>query len=208
MSNSNFSHQVSTKESDIGIGQSVFGSYHDEVDYLDYMYERQIVMLSGKPRPIVTYDTIIHPFDVQTWVFTSIFMMVDFTLLIVMQIMWSHVSRKPLASDFTFRVLNRKAEGFKSRDLVILKCLVLGNVITMAYKSTLLSSLITVRYENPIDTLVDLERSGLPVLLPNNTPLHTMFATDPRRIIQTIYNNSFVYNFNTADPMSMPIWEM
>ena len=98
MSNSNFSHQVSTKESDIGIGQSVFGSYHDEVDYLDYMYERQIVMLSGKPRPIVTYDTIIHPFDVHTWVFTSIFMIVEFALLIVMQITWSKVSRKPLSS--------------------------------------------------------------------------------------------------------------
>ena len=76
----------------------------------------------------------------------------------------------------------------------------------MAYKSTLLSSLITVRYERPIDTIMDLEKSGLPALLPNNTPLQTLFATDPRRVMQNIYNNSLVYPFDGTPPMF--IWEM
>ena len=92
-------------------------------------------------------------------------------------------------------------EGFKIRKTLILKWLFFGNVITMAYKSTLLSSLITVRYESPIDTIVDLEKSGLPALLPNNTPLQTMFATDPRRVMQKVYNKSLVYPFDGTPPM-------
>ena len=92
-------------------------------------------------------------------------------------------------------------EGFKIRKILILKWMLLGSIITMAYKSTLLSSLITVRYERPIDTIMDLERSGLPALLPNNTPLQTMFATDPRRVMQKVYNKSLVYPFDGTPPM-------
>ena len=150
-----------------------------------------------------------------------------------MQNLWSHATGKPKPSDYIFQGLNWTSlsrftntyerffrfsdfflsnehwiqrEGFKIRKILILKWLFLGNVITMAYKSTLLSSLITERYERPIDTIIDLERSGLPILLPSNTPLPTMFATDPRRIMQKIYNNSITYPFNGRPPAF--IWEM
>ena len=100
------------------------------------------------------------------------------------------------------RRLNRwiQREGFKIRKFVILKWIVLGNVITMAYKSTLLSSLITIRYEDSINTLNDLEDSGIPLLLPRGTALHKMFASDPRKIIKTIFNNSHVYPYNGTPP--------
>ena len=165
-------------------------------------------MISGKPRLIVSYDTIIHPFDLHTWLFTSIFIIMEVSLLLIMQVLWSHASGKPLPSDYIFQGLNWRREGFKIRKILILKWFLMSTLMTMAYKSTLLSSLITARYESPIDTLIDLERSGLPVLIPKNTPLQTMFAIDPRTIVKRIYNNSFIYNFNAVSPMSMPIWEM
>ena len=76
----------------------------------------------------------------------------------------------------------------------------------MAYKSKLLSSLITIRYEGTIDTLDDLLDSDLGVLLPNNTPAHMMFASDPRPIMKEIYDKSHVYPYNgTAPPYA---WKM
>ena len=58
----------------------------------------------------------------------------------------------------------------------------------MAYKSTLLSSLIQIRYESPIDTLSDLDNSGLHILIPGGSPVDKAFATDPRDIMQNIFN--------------------
>ena len=70
----------------------------------------------------------------------------------------------------------------------------------MAYKSNLLSTLITIRYEETIDTLKDLVDSDLGVLLPNNTPVHKMFSSDPRPNMRKIYNKSHVYPYNGTFP--------
>ena len=76
----------------------------------------------------------------------------------------------------------------------------------MAYKSTLLSSLIAIRYDDTIDTLNDLENSGLPLLLPNNTSSRKMFASDPRKILKNIYKSSHIYAFNGTPPLYA--WDM
>ena len=76
----------------------------------------------------------------------------------------------------------------------------LGNVITMAYKSNLLSSLTAIRYEETIDTLNDLLDSDLGVLLPNNTAVHKMFASDPRSIMKKIYKKSHIYPYRGTIP--------
>ena len=76
----------------------------------------------------------------------------------------------------------------------------------MAYKSNLLSSLITIRYEGTINTLSDLVDADLGVLLPNNTPVHIMFARDPRQIMRNIYKNSHIYAYNGTAPSY--VWEM
>ena len=97
-------------------------------------------------------------------------------------------------------------EGFKIRKVLILKWLFLGNVITMAYKSNLLSSLVTIRYERTIDSLKDLLDSDMGVLLPNNTAVHKMFASDPRSIMKKIYKISHVYPYHGTVPLYA--WKM
>ena len=76
----------------------------------------------------------------------------------------------------------------------------LGNVITLAYKSTLLSSLVQIRYERPIDTLSDLHDSSLPALIAGSSPFTQAFATDPRKTMQDIFKRSIVYPYNGTVP--------
>ena len=69
----------------------------------------------------------------------------------------------------------------------------LGNILTMGYKSTLLSTLIPVRYERTINTLYDLDQSGLPLAIPKATAMHHVIANDQRHIMKRIYKNSIIY---------------
>ena len=82
--------------------------------------------------------------------------------------------------------------GFKTRKLLILKWIVLGNYLTMGYKSTLLSTLTSIDYESPIDNLADLEQSGLPLVIGRNTPMHLAIPLDPRPILRRVYKKSNV----------------
>ena len=212
----------------MGIGQTPLRYYRYKiVDYLPYMYEHRYVLASGQPRVIVSYSTILDPFDIYVWGFTASMIIAEFVLLLVMQNLWSVVSEKLNPRDYIYqgfrlikyfklyfyhhthfiadfllssefiprRRLNSwiQRKGFKIRKLLILKWIFLGNVITMAYKSTLLSSLITIRYEDKIDSLNDVETSGLPFLLHKNSDLEKMFANDQKQIMKNIYEKRQIY---------------
>ena len=59
--------------------------------------------------------------------------------------------------------------GFRIRKAIILKWIVLGNILTLGYKKSLLSSLVPIRYEDTIDSMHDLDKSGLPLLMAKGT---------------------------------------
>ena len=65
----------------------------------------------------------------------------------------------------------------------------------MAYKSTLLSTLVTIRYNKPIDTLDNLDSSGLPLAIAKGTAAHNWFESDPRAIAKQIYNRSIIFEY-------------
>ena len=75
-------------------------------------------------------------------------------------------------------------DGFCIRKILILKWIVLGSVLTWGYKSTLLSTLVTIRYNKPIDNLADLDRSGLPLVLVEGSNYHTAFENGQGDIIK------------------------
>ena len=95
-----------------------------------------------------------------------------------------------LSQDWLFR------EGFKTRRIILLKWLVLANFLTLGYMSTLLSQLVAIKYENPIDTIDDLDKSGLPLLIAGGTGIENMIANDPKPAVKRIYNRSLIYPFN------------
>ena len=83
------------------------------------------------------------------------------------------------------RWINR--QGFATRKGVILQWFLLGHVLILGYKSTLLSTLIPIRYENTIDSLTDMANSGLALTVPRATTLHKLISTDPRPSMKEIY---------------------
>ena len=76
----------------------------------------------------------------------------------------------------------------------------------MAYKSVLLSSLVPIRYEATIDTLEDMEQSGLPLLILKSTTIQKFIASDPRDAMKRVYKRSIVFPYNPAEPV--PRWVM
>ena len=84
-------------------------------------------------------------------------------------------------------------DGFGIRKILILKWIVLGSVLTWAYKSTLLSTLVTIRYNKPIDTLADLDRSGLPLAIIDGSSEQKAFENDQRDIMKQIYSRSILF---------------
>ena len=78
--------------------------------------------------------------------------------------------------------------GFKhSRLFLLFTWLFLGHFVSRAYKSTLLSTLIPIRYEKTLDTIEDLDKSGLPLLIVGGTVLEWLTASDPRPTMKRIY---------------------
>ena len=68
----------------------------------------------------------------------------------------------------------------KARSLLVLKWMLFGTLITMVYKSTLRSIMMKIEYEEPIDTLDDMLKSEMILLVPSNTPLGDIVKTDIR----------------------------
>ena len=63
----------------------------------------------------------------------------------------------------------------------------------MAYKSNLLSTLVAIRYNKPIDTLSDLVSSDLPLMLAKGSYTLHMFQSDQRQIMKQVYSRSVVF---------------
>ena len=86
-------------------------------------------------------------------------------------------------------------QGFGVRKFAILQWIITSTILILGYKSTLLSTLIPIRYSDSINSLEDMDRSGLPLLIPKGTSIYKSMAGDKRRIVQHIFNNSLVYQF-------------
>ena len=56
--------------------------------------------------------------------------------------------------------------GFMTRKVFLLKWIFVANVFSLGYRSTLLSTLVPIRYEDTIETVHDLYKSGLSLLIP------------------------------------------
>ena len=86
--------------------------------------------------------------------------------------------------------------GFLIRKTLLFKWIFVANVFSLGYRSILLSTLVAIRYEDSIETLQDLGKSGLSLLIPQDTAFHKMVQTDPRPIMRKIYERSTLFPYN------------
>ena len=77
----------------MGIGQWAFNSQRfGLVDFLPNMHQISLILVSALPIPIVTYDSIIYPFDQEVWSFTLACIITQLLLLQAMQYIYCKVS--------------------------------------------------------------------------------------------------------------------
>ena len=73
----------------------------------------------------------------------------------------------------------------------------------MAYKKSLLSSLIPIRYEDTIDSINDLDNSSLPLMIWKGSATEKYFASNSRPMMKRIFNRSMLVSI---DKDGLPKW--
>ena len=101
---------------------------------------------------------------------------------------------------FPKKWINRRGFVQSRKVLILIWLMFASNLLIWSYKSTLLSTLIPIYYENPINTLEDVDNSDLPLLVPRSTVLHRLLATDPRPTVKRIFRKSVLFSFNGTPP--------
>ena len=86
----------------------------------------------------------------------------------------------PLVDETVPYLMYLRESFIESRRLLLIQWLIMGNVISHVYKGALLTSLINIRYPNPLDTMIQMEESGIPFYCLGNTSLVWLAKTDPR----------------------------
>ena len=93
------------------------------------------------------------------------------------------------------RWMSRQGLVHARKLLIIMWLMLTSNILIWSYKGTLLSTLVPIYYDNPINTLEDVDRSGLPVLITKNNVVHWLMKTDPRSTINNIWQKRILYPF-------------
>ena len=78
-----------------------------------------------------------------------------------------------------------------SRRLLLIQWLVMANILSHAYKGSILSSLINIHYEEPLDTIEQMVESGLPFYVLGKTSLEWVIKTDPRDSVKKLNARRF-----------------
>ena len=100
----------------------------------------------------------------------------DFVLALSPMVDEPMPNAEPMRSSFT-----------RSRRLLILKWLICAAFLSHAYKSTLLSTLIAIRYTAPLDTIDQMVESGLPFhVMTGNNLFNWVANTDPRESVKKL----------------------
>ena len=73
----------------------------------------------------------------------------------------------------------------------MIQWLMMGNIISHIYKGALLTSLIAIRYTETLDTMVQMEESGLPFYVLGKTALEWLAKTDPRELGKKLNERRF-----------------
>ena len=79
-----------------------------------------------------------------------------------------------------------------------------GFVISLGYSAVLPSFLMSIRYEDTIDTISDQAASDTRLIIIKDHDMEHMIATDPRPSVQKIYNNSITIVYDGS--LQVPKW--
>lgn len=73
-----------------------------------------------------------------------------------------------------------------------MKWILMANILSHAYKGSLLSSLVTIRYTEPLDTIYQMVESDLPIYVLGGTSQVWLAKTDPRNSMKMLMDRKVV----------------
>ena len=88
----------------------------------------------------------------------------------------------------------------KARQLLLIIWLFAAFSLTLSYKEVLIANLVNVGYEETIDDLDDLVRSGISLALPTNSYWRNWLKHDPRESARKLFDNNIPYKFTVPLP--------
>ena len=91
----------------------------------------------------------------------------------------------------------------KAREFVVLKWAIIGFLLTISYKSVLLSQLINIEYEESLDSVDDVLRSNKLVPLDEGSAHLNLIKSDPREKVKEIINRIKPYK---PEKGATPMW--
>ena len=75
--------------------------------------------------------------------------------------------------------------------MLLIQWLLMANVLSWAYKGTLLSTMIAIRYSVPLDTIAQMDESGLPFFVFKGTVMEWLADTDKREAVMRLNERQF-----------------
>ena len=108
-----------------------------------------------------------------------------------------------LEEKLTKKYVNKK-RCFKARHLLIMEWMLYGYVLSLGYKSVLLSTLVSVSYEKPVDTVKEAINADKPIVALGNSTTETRLKTDVRASVRKLANMIKWYDLD--EKLSVPTW--
>ena len=99
-------------------------------------------------------------------------------------------------------IARRSCSG--ARKLLLMKWMIVGFFFTMCYKSYMRAMMIKIDYEKTIDTIDDMLKSKIPIMMTNSTHLPILLANDPRENMKELANKFEFYELE--DGGKSPDW--
>ena len=84
----------------------------------------RIVIAGRKPEQTSSFMALVYPFDINTWVLTLVASIVLFSLLTILQILWSYASGQVYMAEYLFQGIHYKMLHISFTNLLVfLRCL-------------------------------------------------------------------------------------
>ena len=93
-----------------------------------------------------------------------------------------------------------------AREMLILKWAMIGFLFTISYKSVLLSTMINIEYEKPLDTVEDILRSDKPLFIESTSGIVNLLKSDPREKIKELAKKARSYETEVTEKGNGPVW--
>ena len=94
----------------------------------------------------------------------------------------------------------------RARDVLILKWVMTGFLLTISYKSVLLANIINIEYEKGYNTVEDVLGSNKPVWIDGTSGIATLLKTDPRGKVQRLAKKAGYFETEITEKGIAPRW--